>query len=390
MIIERQISKHLKKMLEKFPVISLTGPRQSGKTTLLKNVFGDFRYYNLERLDTREMFSADPYGFIKGSGEQVIFDEAQNLPELFSYIQVISDERKSNGQFILSGSQSFLLNESINQSLAGRVSVNVLLPFDTVELRGHASLDPSQLILSGFYPRVHDQKIAPQDFYPSYLQTYIERDIRTLRSIENLQTFSRFLSLCAGRTGQILNLSSLANDAGISVNTAKAWLSLLESSYVIFLLQPYHHNFNKRIIKSPKLYFYDTGVASSLLRINDTGTLSTHYLYGALFENLVISEIVKLQIHNGRRKSVYYWRESNGVELDCIIEREKGEVTALEIKAGQTFSRDYVKNLLHFPKEILGKEINKVVIYGGSEETRIDSIKVITWSDFVENCSELI
>jgi len=390
MIIERQISKHLKKMLEKFPVISLTGPRQSGKTTLLKNVFGDFRYYNLERLDTREMFSADPYGFIKGSGEQVIFDEAQNLPELFSYIQVISDERKSNGQFILSGSQSFLLNESISQSLAGRVSVNVLLPFDIIELRGHANLDPAQLILSGFYPRVHDQKIAPQDFYLSYLQTYIERDIRTLRSIDNLQTFSRFLSLCAGRTGQILNLSSLANDTGISVNTSKAWLSLLESSYVIFLLQPYHHNFNKRIIKSPKLYFYDTGVASSLLRITDTGTLSTHYLYGALFENLVISEIVKLQIHNGRRKSVYYWRESNGAELDCIIEREKGEVTALEIKAGQTFSRDYVKNLLHFPKEILGKEINKVVIYGGSEETRIDSIKVITWSDFVENCSELI
>ena len=279
----------------------------------------------------------------------MIFDEAQNLPELFSYIQVISDEKRLNGQYILSGSQSFLLNDQISQSLAGRVSVNVLLPFDIGELSFIDDFDPAQLIINGFYPRIYDQQIKPADFYPSYLQTYIERDIRTLRSIENLHTFSRFLGLCAGRTGQILNLSSLANDAGITVNTAKAWLSLLKSSYIIYLLQPYYRNFNKRIIKSPKLYFYDTGVASSLLRITDPTMLSSHYLYGALFENLVITEIIKSQVHRGKRPSVYYWRESNGVEIDCIIERGGNTIDALEIKAGQTFSADYLRNLRHFP-----------------------------------------
>jgi len=375
-------------MLGKFPVVSLTGPRQSGKTTLLRNDFGDFRYYNLERLDVREMLAADPYGFLKESSPGIIFDEAQNLPELFSYIQVVSDERKRNGQYIISGSQSFLLNEHISQSLAGRVSVNVLLPFDITEIRGHASLELPQMILKGFYPRVYDQNIKPEDFYPSYLQTYIERDIRTLRSIENLQTFSRFLSLCAGRTGQVLNLSSLANDTGISVNTAKAWLSLLESSYIIFLLQPYYRNFNKRIIKSPKIFFYDTGVVSSLLRLTDTRILFNHYLYGALFENLVISELVKSEVHKGKKPSVYYWRESNGVEIDCIIEHEGGEMTALEIKAGQTFNSGYIRNLHLFPDSNMGKEINKVVIYGGSEATRIKNIRVTTWKDFVENISK--
>lgn len=385
MIIERHISSHMKKMLKKYPVISLTGPRQSGKTTLLQNAFRDLRYYNLERPDTREMIMADPVGFLKEPGSGVIFDEAQNLPELFSYIQVISDQRKRNGQYILSGSQSFLLNEQISQSLAGRVSVNTLLPFDVSEMYEHFSLDPSGLILSGFYPRLHDQKIEPSDYYPSYLQTYIERDIRSLRSIENLQTFSRFLSLCAGRTGQILNTSSLANDTGIAVNTARAWLSLLEASYVIFLLQPYHRNFNKRIIKSPKLYFYDTGIASSLLRLKSRDALSTHYLYGALFENLVIAEIIKMQVHRGQRPSVYYWRESNGTEIDCIIEDDDGSISAIEIKAGHTFVSDYIRNLNLFPDRNHRKEIRKTVICRGAETTSIRNIRVMTWNDFVKN-----
>jgi predicted AAA+ superfamily ATPase len=274
--------------------------------------------------------------------------------------------------------------------LAGRVSVNVLLPFDITEIRDHFNLDPSKLILSGFYPRVHDQKIEPSDFYPSYLQTYIERDLRTLRSIDNLQAFSRFLSLCAGRTGQILNTSSLANDAGVAVNTARAWLSLLEASYVIFLLQPYHSNFNKRIIKSPKIYFYDTGIASSLLRITSREVLSSHYLYGALFENLVISEIIKNQVHRGRQPSVYYWRESNGAEIDCIIEKASGEITALEIKAGQTFTPDYIRNLNLFPDRNMGKEIKKAVIYRGTETTSIKNIRVASWNDFTVNISNML
>jgi len=389
MIIERHITGHLKKMLRKFPVISLTGPRQSGKTTLLRNEFNDFKYINLERLDVREMISADPLGFLKDSGPRLIIDEVQNLPQLFSYIQVLSDESKKNGLYILSGSQSFLINERIAQSLAGRVSVNVLLPFDLSEIESRFSLNYSRLIVKGFYPRVYDQKIKHSDFYPSYLQTYIERDIRTLRSVENLHSFTRFLGLCAGRTGQILNLSSLANDAGIAVNTAKAWISLLEASYIIYLLQPFHANLNKRVIKSPKLYFYDTGVAASLLRINDPETLSNHYLSGALFENLVISELIKRNVHSGKRASAYYWRESNGVEIDCIIEQERGSITAIELKSGKTYNPDYIRNLLLFPSEYKNREIQKMIIYGGDESSQIRNITISSWTDFIKNAGKI-
>ena len=221
MFIARSLEKHLKKMLNQFPVLSLTGPRQSGKTTLLRNVFPEYEYYNLERPDQREIIREDPLGFLSSAGNNVIFDEAQNIPELFSYLQVISDERNRPGQYILSGSQSFLMNEKISQSLAGRVAVTHLLPFDIKELPGVMDKDIYQVIFNGFYPRLHDAGIAATDFYPSYLQTYIERDVRTLKSIGDLNTFSRFLGLCAGRIGQVLNLTSLANDTGVSVNTAK-------------------------------------------------------------------------------------------------------------------------------------------------------------------------
>lgn len=390
MIVPRRISGHLIKMLEKFPVVSLTGPRQSGKTTLLKNDFSQYKYFNLELMNVREMISADPLGFLRDTGPLVIFDEAQQLPELFSFIQAVSDERNINGQYLLSGSQSFILNNHISQSLAGRVSINNLLPFDITELESIRNQKPEQLILNGFYPRVHDQNIEPQDFYPSYLQTYIERDIRTLKAVENLRTFSRFLALCAGRIGQILNLTSLANDTGIAVNTAKTWLSLLESSYIIFLLQPYFRNFNKRIIKSPKIYFYDTGVASSLLRIEKSEALSTHYLYGALFENLVISEIIKCQVHRGRRPSVYYWRESNGTEIDCIIESGNKKITAIEIKGGQTFNSDFIKNLRIFPTGSEADSVNKILIYNGRETSKIKDIKIINWKEFASLIETII
>lgn len=364
-------------MLKLFPVVSLTGPRQSGKTTLLRSLFPDYKYYNLERIDHRQLISADPHGFLINAGPGIIFDEVQQLPELFSYIQVVSDERNTNGQYILSGSQSFLLNNHISQSLAGRVSINNLFPFDYSEISGSTDLnDLDNVIVNGFYPRLISQKIKPQDFYPSYLQTNIERDIRTLKSIENLSTFTRFLALCAGRAGQILNISSLASDAGISVNTAKSWLSLLESSFIIYLLQPYYKNFNKRIIKAPKLYFYDTGVLSSLLRITKE-QVHSHYLYGALFENLVISEIVKIFYHSGSRPSIYYWRESNGSEIDCLIE-SNNKLIALEIKAGKTFTTDYLKNLNKFPAD----DIKKAIVYTGQETTSIAGINLFNWESF--------
>lgn len=381
-MIPRKLAPHIQKMLEKFPVISLTGPRQSGKTTLLRNAFPDYKYYNLERLDHRQMIISDPVGFLESAGTKVIFDEAQNMPELFSYIQVISDERNIPGQFILSGSQSFLLNNQISQSLAGRVSVNHLLPFDITELKKINEQSVFQLILNGFYPRVYDKNISPEDFYPSYLQTYIQRDVRTLKGIENLSGFSRFLGLCAGRIGQVLNLSSLANDAGIAVNTAKAWLSLLEASFIIYRVQPYYNNFSKRLIKSPKLYFYDTGVACSLLKLTEPAMVSTHYLYGSLFENLVISEILKSQLHAGKQASIYYWRESNGTEIDCIVEQSKKEILALEIKGGQTFTEDYLKNLKNFAKVETKVKIDKAVVYTGKLASNMKGIRLIPWSNF--------
>ena len=381
-MIQRQITEHLRNMLTMFPVVSLTGPRQSGKTTLLKAEFPDYKYYNLERLDLRDFIRSDPNGFLNNAGQKVIFDEVQQVPELFSYIQVVSDERNTNGQFILSGSQSFILCNQISQSLAGRVSINHLFPFDYSEIKG--IIDFSNInttIINGLYPRLISQNIKPDDFYPSYLQTYIERDIRTLNSIENLSAFSRFLGLCAGRTGQILNLTSLASDAGISVNTVKSWLSLLESSFIIFLLQPYHRNFNKRIIKAPKLYFYDTGIVSSLLRIS-LSQLYTHYLYGALFENLVISEIMKNQVHGGKFPSIYYWRESNGNEIDCVIEKSADEIILLEIKAGQTYNSDYIKNLNRFPVSEFHGITKKCLIYSGKETSSMSGVQIFAWEKF--------
>lgn len=389
-MVPRKLTPYIQKMLGKFPVVSLTGPRQSGKTTLLRNAFPDYQYYNLERLDHREMILSDPVGFLKAGGTKVIFDEAQNLPELFSYIQVFSDERNLPGQYILSGSQSFLLNHQISQSLAGRVSVNHLFPFDITELDAIKARRVYQTILNGFYPRLYDKHIAPDDFYPSYLQTYIQRDVRTLKGIENLNAFSRFLGLCAGRIGQVLNLTSLANDTGIAVNTAKAWLSLLEASFIIYQVQPYYNNFSKRLIKSPKLYFYDTGVACSLLKLTDPEMIRTHYLYGSLFENLVISEIIKNQCHSGKQPSVYYWRESNGTEIDCIIEKGNNEIVALEIKGGQTFTKDYVKNLRNFAKNEAKVKIRKAMVYTGEQSVNIKEVQLIPWSKLSSEINGLI
>ena len=373
---------HMRKMVEKFPIITVTGPRQSGKTTILKEYFKDYRYFSMERMDYRALFLSDPVGFLKMQGSKVIFDEAQCVPELFSYLQSISDERGTAGQYILSGSQSFLMNQHISQSLAGRVSVNHLLPFDMTELDDQTTDDYRNLIFTGFYPRIYNMNISPEDFYPSYLQTYIERDVRTLKNIENLHSFSKFLALCAGRIGQVLNMTSLANDAGITVNTAKAWLSVLEASYIVYLLQPYHLNFNKRLIKSPKLYFYDTGVVCSLLRISNTDTLNTHYLYGSLFENLVISELRKRLFHAGTYPAMYYWRESNGTEIDCLLELGN-RLAVIEIKGGQTFSKDFLKNLITFPcsSEKIGT-IDKYLVYPGDFSTKIGDVNVLCWVGF--------
>jgi len=328
----------------------------------------------------------DPVGFLQNQDEKVIFDEAQQIPGLFSYLQVISDERGTAGQYILSGSQSFLMNERITQSLAGRTSICHLFPFDISEIK--TSDDPFEAIFKGFYPRIYDFNIEPNEFYNSYIQTYIERDVRTIRSIENLNTFSRFLGLCAGRIGQVLNLTSLANDAGISVNTAKSWLSLLEASFVLYQLQPYYKNFNKRLIKAPKIYFYDTGLACSILNINTPQMIHTHYLYGSLFENFVISEIIKMQHHAGQKPTVYYWRDNNGVEIDCIVEDTSGHIHALEIKGGATINSDYLKNLKRFPAK--SESVSKKVIYTGIDNISMNDVKIIGFRSLEEILKNIV
>ena len=369
----------MKERLAKFPILTLTGPRQSGKSTLLKNSFPEYAYFNLERLDYQRLIKNDPIGFLQNQGEKIIFDEAQRVPELFNYIQVISDERNTPGQYILSGSQSFLLNNYISQSLAGRTSVNRLFPFDMNEIGTTDSI--IEAIFKGFYPRIYDYKIEPTEFYPPYIQTYIERDVRSLKSIENLTTFSRFLGLCAGRIGQVLNLTSLANDTGISVNTAKSWLSLLEASFILFTLQPYYKNFSKRLIKSPKIYFYDTGLVCSLLNIQSVEMIQTHYLYGALFENFIIAEIMKLQAHNGKKSTLYFWRDNNGVELDCLVERGNGQLCVIEIKGGATINQDYLKHIKRFNPD--GIKTEKYVIYTGKETINIGNVNIIGQKDML-------
>lgn len=389
-MIKRHLQAKIEAMLQKFPVISVTGPRQSGKTTLLRHAFDDYQYINLERPDYRQLFEEDPVGFLKGQGEKVIIDEAQHLPDLFSYVQVISDERGTPGQYILSGSQSFLMNDKISQSLAGRVHIQHLFPFDISELPAEEFKEIPSTIWRGFYPRIFDQKISSNDFYPAYLQTYVERDVRSLRQIENLQTFHRFLGLCAGRIGQLINYSSLANDTGVSVNTVKSWLSLLEASFIIYPMRPYYRNFSKRLVKAPKLYFYDTGLACSLLRITQPEMVWNHYLYGSLFENLVVSEIIKYHFHQGLRPNIYFWRDNNGVEIDCLVEKSSQELALVEIKGGQTFTKDFLKNLKRFPAKDKHLQLSKFLIYGGEEALTVGDINISPWQNLPTLLKNLI
>jgi len=380
-MIERIIKRKTLLLARKFPVISVTGPRQSGKTTLIKSAFPDYRYETLEDPGTRLLVQNDPVRFLGGK-EKIIIDEIQRSPELFSYIQGMVDKNNISGQFIISGSQSFLLNQHISQSLAGRVAILNLLPLSIAELqKGKIDVtDYEKLIFTGFFPRIYDKKISPADFYPNYIQTYIERDIRLLQNIHDLNTFVRFIKICAGRTGQLINYTSLANDCGISPNSARSWLSLLESSHIIFLLQPHHQNFKKRLVKMAKLYFTDTGLASSLLDIQSENQLLSHYLRGALFENLILSEFIKMRLNSGLRPNIYFWRDNKGMEIDCLI--ETGEtVTPVEIKSGNTFNPDYFKNLRYWNRISGNNPENSWVIYGGDYSRATGDGNLISWKN---------
>ena len=380
-MIKRVIQDKIKQLTEKFPVISVTGPRQSGKTTLIKSMFPDWHYESLEDPDTRLFALSDPRKFLD-AGKKMIIDEIQRAPDLFSYIQSITDNENINGQYIISGSQSFLLNQHISQSLAGRVAILNLMPLSLIELREYGiTIDKyEKLLYQGFYPRLYDRKIDPVDFYPNYIQTYIERYVRLLQNIHDLTLFIRFLKLCAGRIGQLLNLNSLANDCGVSPNTAKSWISVLEASYIVFLLQPHFKNFNKRLVKMPKLYFIDTGLASSLLEIKSENQLSSHYLRGVLFENLIISEFIKTRLNNGLRNNCYFWRDNKGIEIDCIIENGN-MLTPIEIKSGLTFNHDFFRNLNWWNKLTGNLNKNSFVIFGGDSSRDTKDGTLLSWRD---------
>ncbi|RZK67043.1 MAG: ATP-binding protein, partial [Pedobacter sp.] len=382
MFVRRQIMHVIKKQQSKFPILALTGPRQSGKTTLLKELFKDYRYISLENPDIRAFATDDPNGFLNEYSENVILDEIQRVPSIFSYIQTKVDESKTMGQYILSGSQNFHLINSITQTLAGRVALFKLLPLDFEELKAAELLGDnySQVLFKGFYPAIFDRNIDPKVFYTNYVQTYVEKDVTELLKVKDLKAFRTFLGLCAGRAGQLLNISALANDCNISQPTAKAWLSILESSYLIFLLQPYHQNFNKRLVKSPKLYFYDTGLLCYLLGIRSANEIILNRLKGSLFENLILAELQKKNYHQYTHLDYYFWQDSNGNEIDILLKNYSG-FDVFEIKATETISAELFKQMDRFAELAEPEEVNKTLIYGGSKNQNRSKYQVQSWKD---------
>jgi uncharacterized protein len=373
------IIKHLAK---KLPVIGLFGSLGSGKTTLATTIFTTYRYINFEDLNQRSFALADPQRFLADNLNEygIIFDEIQHVPALLSYIQLEVDRSKKNGYFIITGSQNFLLNQAITQSLAGRIAIINLLPLSLQELRENKLLSESlnKTILDGGYPRLYANNLAPSEFYPFYIQTYIERDVRQITNVTNLITFQRFLKLCAGRVGQLLNISSLANDCGISATTARGWLSILEASYLIFQLQPYYKNFSKRVIKASKLYFYDTGIACSLLGIQSEEDVALHYLRRGLVESLIISDLMKHFFNKAQIPPLYFWRDSQGHEIDCIIEQGQ-RLIPVEIKAGQTINTDYFTGLKFWSTLTETDPSQGFVVYAGMQTQHRSQGTVLSW-----------
>lgn len=386
-MISRDLTPHIKDLAKKFPVIAITGPRQSGKTTLAQAIFPHYTYVTLENLSIRALAQKDPQGFLSqyDNAPGVIFDEVQQVPELFSYLQGIVDAKSRSGFYVLTGSQHFLLSQAISQTLAGRIAIFTLLPLSIAELQ-HAKQAPTganQAVFNGFYPRLFAQKLKPTEWYPLYIQTYVERDVRAIKQVVDLAQFQLFIGLCAGRIGQLLNVTSLANDCSISVHTVRAWLSLLQASYIIYLVQPHHKNFSKRLIKSPKLYFYDTGLACSLLGIESVQQLMGHYLRGGLFESMIMTEFIKEQFNRNRRPHTFFWRDKTGHEVDCLIERGP-DLFPIEIKAGQTITPDYFEGLHYWSTLAKIPAINSNVIYAGNQKHVYKGITVSCWNQVAQ------
>lgn len=384
-MISRHATKKLLQLVSQFKAVAVIGPRQSGKTTLVKSLFPAKPYVSLEDPDTRTYALEDPRGFLANYPNGAVFDEVQRTPELFSYLQEILDNNENPGQFILTGSNNFLLQQNISQSLAGRVAYLQLLPFTLGELYGGESQDvpaSDQVLLEGMYPPIHDRKIAPRDWYANYVRTYVERDVRQIKNISDLIVFERFMRLLAGRTGQELNMTSLAIEVGIDTKTIQSWIGILESSFILFLLRPHFRNYNKTITKRPKVYFYDTGLVCSLLGISTVDHLKSHPLKGSLFETLVVSELVKKRTNSGKEINLFYWRDKSGYEVDVIIE-DGLTLLPVEIKSGKTVHQQFFKNLLYWLR-LSGNE-SGVILYGGEQrQERSNGITLESWRQLAE------
>jgi predicted AAA+ superfamily ATPase len=384
-MITRTAQATLLRLAKGFPILAITGPRQSGKTTLAKAGFPDKPYLSLEDSDIRTLAESDPRGLLSRFPDGAILDEAQRAPKLFSFLQTRVDADQRMGLYVLTGSQQFGLFSGISQTLAGRVGLVQLLPFSMGELQSAGKLPRGldEVLYRGAYPPLHDRDLAPIDWHGNYVNTYVERDVRQLISVRDLSIFQKFLRMCAARVGQLLNLSALAADCGISHNTAAAWLSVLEASYIVFLLRPHFQNFHKRLVKAPKLYFCDTGLASWLLGIRDPSQIAFHAQRGSLFENLVVTEFVKSQLNQGYPPDLYFWRDSQGLEVDLLV--EKGDsLHPLEIKSGQTIAADFLHSLAKWGALAGKPDAPAWLVYGGDLSARHGNVEIVPWNSLPE------
>ena len=381
----QRVAKHkLVDFASKFKAVAVTGARQTGKTTLLKQVFKGKPYVSLENPDTRAFAMEDPRGFLSMYPQGAVLDEVQRTPELFSYLQELLDNTKTKGLFILSGSNNFLLQQSISQTLAGRVGYLSLLPFSLGELSKVRMLhaDDNALMLKGFYPPIYDQQIPPDDWCPNYIRTYIEKDVRQIKNITDLIVFERFLKLLAGRSGQELNYSAISVEAGVDVKTVQSWIGILEGSYIVYLIKPHHQNFNKVLVKRPKLYFYDTALVCYLLGIRTTEQLEFHPLRGAIFESMVVTELVKKRTHAGLPVNLFFWRDKTGHEIDVLVD-EGGRLTPIEIKSGKTFSSEYFKHITYW-SNLSGRKQAVLLYAGKGQQRRSSGQEVMNWRKFIQ------
>ena len=380
-MINREAEKKIRLYAKQFRAIAVVGPRQSGKTTIARKVFPRKPYVSLEDPDERQMALDDPRYFLSRFNKGAIIDEAQRVPELFSYLQSIIDKTNKDGLFVLTGSNNFLLQQSISQTLAGRIGYIDLLPLTLKEIKRFENKinTANDWILNGSYPEIYDKERKPSIWYPAYIRTYVERDVRMIKNIDNSSLFTKFLKICAGRTGQLLNLTAISIECGIELKTVQSWLAVLESSYIIYLLKPHYSNFNKRLVKTPKLYFYDSGLACSLLGIKTISELELSHFRGSLFENAVVSEIYKTESNKINQSQLYFWRDNKGLEIDLLIDSGK-KILPVEIKSANTFSKDYLKNVFYWNALSAGK--GGMLVYGGDKSFNLpNQITITSWND---------